>query len=277
MSGEHTVGAELAAWVAAARGSLEWLIETGELEVEVPADFVPPRLGEVPAAAPRSLAHLAARLGAPEVPDVPELQSVLERSLGVPGLPPQPRDFAAEIAGVPEAAAETTFIDSPSLLEGPAEAALVFGWSGVRVAFVAGPVPDDAPPSLMAEVGALVERMAQGIKLGLGQVFFGYLAGPDGQRPSAPAARRAVRRQLVVARPEVIVALGDFATRALCGSDESFKRCRGVWHDFEGVPVMPTFHPEAMIQGADSQRLKAAVWDDLKKVMRRLNGGPKTG
>ncbi|MCB9549758.1 MAG: hypothetical protein H6706_28460 [Myxococcales bacterium] len=269
-----TVGAELAAWVAATRGALEWLIETGEAELDVPADFVVPPLGRIAAIAPPA--------GVPSAPapvEEPELQSVLERSPGVPGLPPQPRDFAAELAGVASdvGPAETTFIDSPSLLEGPAEAALVFGWPGVRVAFVAGPIPDDAPASLMAEVGQLVERMAQAIKLGLGQVFFGYLAGPDGERPSAPAARRAIRRQLAVARPEVIVALGDFATRTLCGSDDSFKRRRGTWHDFEGVPVMPTFHPEAMIQGADSQRLKAAVWDDLKKVMRRLNGAPKPG
>jgi uracil-DNA glycosylase len=37
---------------------------------------------------------------------------------------------------------------------------------------------------------------------------------------------------------------------------------------------MSTFHPEAMLQNADSANIKAIVWDDLKKVMRRLQLRP---
>lgn len=265
-----TVAAALHPWVVAARGAVEWLIETGDVELEVPAGFTLPPLGTgqitsprvsdaAPAAAPASAAMAARLREAAE----PALKSVLERRPAVPGLPPQPIEIKGE-------GADTTLLDSPSLLEGPAEAALVFGWSGVRVAFVAGPLPDNASAEVVSGVGALVVKMAQGMKLELGQVFFGYLAGPGGVRPTAQAARHAVRRQLAVARPEVIVTLGDFATRALCGSSESFSRSRGQWFEFEGIPVMPTFHPEAMLQH-DGQPIKLAVWDDLKKVKRRLN------
>lgn len=278
MTSPTTVSAELYPWVVATRGALEWLLETGDVDLEVPAGFVLPALGEVRSTAPRwgtpdaAPGEGAARLRASVEAEAPraarpalegELQSVLERRPSVPGLPPQPFDLKGE-------AAETTFIDTPSLLQGPEEAALVFGWPGVKVAFVAGPLHDDATPEQVSGVGDLVIKMAQGMKLELGQVFFGYLAGPGGVRPNAHAARAAVRRQLAVARPEVIVTLGDFATRALCGSSESFSRSRGRWFEFEGIPVMPTFHPEAMLQH-DGQQIKLVVWDDLKKVKRRLN------
>ena len=280
----ETVGAELVEWVRAARGALEWHMETGDFDLGIPADWQMPPLGQI-AAVPLTPAPSApapeSRPAAPQVAAPPaDEPDQAEQTRAMPSIPPAP------IAGGPQPsiasafasmggpsgdadAGETTFIDSPSLLEGPDDAALVFGWSVVRVAFIAGPVDEQTPENMKA-VGELVMRMAQGMKLGLGEVFFGYLAGPGGKVPSAPAARRAVRRQFSVKRPQAIVALGDFAARALCGSTQSFSRTRGSWHTFEDVPVMATFHPEAMLQNADSAKLKAIVWDDLKKVMRRL-------
>jgi len=248
-----SVGAELWPWLQAARGAVQWLLEAGEAELEVPAAFQMPPLGRIPLVAQPVVEEAAS-----------ELHSVLERRPPVPGLPPQPFDLKGE-------AGETTFIDTPSLLEGPAEAALVYGWSAVQVAFVAGPLPEDATAELLSLVGEQVVRMAGAMGLTLGQVFFGYLAGPNGQRPTAHAARLAVRRQLAVAKPKVIVSLGDFATRTLCGSSESFSRSRSNWFEFEGIPVLPTFHPEALLQN-DGDNIRKAIGADLKKVMRKLAG-----
>ena len=39
------------------------------------------------------------------------------------------------------------------------------------------------------------------------------------------------------------------------------------WSDRNGIAVLPTFHPIAVVQNA---QLKAPVWEDLKKVIRRL-------
>lgn len=270
-----TVGAELRQWVAAARGALRWHLETGDARLEVPAGYTPPPLGEI-APAPRvaptpSNVHPAvtppavARAMPEPAPDRPP--TIPPAPIAGGPQPQMPRSLAPSAEAD---AGETTFIDSPSLLVGPDDAALVFGWSVVKVAFIAGPVHEQTPERMEA-VGTMVMRMAaQGMGLGLGETFFGYLAGPGGQTPTAPAARRAVRRQFSVKRPQAIVALGDFAVRALCGSTQSFSRARGEWHEFEGVPVMSTFHPEAMLQNADSANIKAIVWDDLQKVMRRL-------
>lgn len=263
-----TVGAELRQWIAAAKGAVRWHIETGEAALEIPPGWQPPPLGNI-APAPLPVQHAPVAAPAPTPQPRPEVSIP---PAPVPGGPHPPISRAQ----VPSAAADegdTTFIDSPSLLVGPDDAALVFGWSVVKVAFIAGPIAEQTPERMQA-VGEMVMNMAKAMGLGLGEVFFGYLAGPGGNRPTAPAARRAVRRQFSVKRPQAIVALGDFAARALCGSTTSFSRTRGNWTEFEDVPVMPTFHPEAMLQNADSAQLKAIVWDDLKKVMRRLTLKP---
>ena len=42
---------------------------------------------------------------------------------------------------------------------------------------------------------------------------------------------------------------------------------RGEWREYEGIPVMPTFHPAYLLR---SPQEKGKVWDDLQLVMKRL-------
>ena len=71
-------------------------------------------------------------------------------------------------------------------------------------------------------------------------------------------------------QPKVIVALGNTAIQALL-SDTTLKvgRVRGNWFEFS-VPMLPTFHPSYILHN-ESNRTKRMVWEDLLKVMERLD------
>ena len=45
-------------------------------------------------------------------------------------------------------------------------------------------------------------------------------------------------------------------------------RLRGIWASFEGIPLMPTFHPAYLLR---FPTVKRDAWADLKKVLRRLD------
>ncbi len=80
-----------------------------------------------------------------------------------------------------------------------------------------------------------------------------------------------LRAQLEVVQPEVIVALGSTAAKGLLGFD-SFKalgEVRGKWKDFEGKPVMVTYHPSYILRN-QSNRSKRVIWEDLLQVMERV-------
>ena len=84
-----------------------------------------------------------------------------------------------------------------------------------------------------------------------------------------------LKGQLGAVKPEVIVTLGKFAAQALLREQTPITRLRGQWREYEGIPVMPTFHPAYLLR---SPAEKGKVWDDLKQVMKRLrlpipNGG----
>ena len=75
-------------------------------------------------------------------------------------------------------------------------------------------------------------------------------------------------RQLKVIGPEVIVALGTFAAQTLLATKEPISKLRGTFHDYHGIPLMPTFHPSFLLRNGPEFRWM--VWEDMVKVMNRL-------
>ncbi|MEI8355411.1 MAG: uracil-DNA glycosylase [Deltaproteobacteria bacterium] len=75
-------------------------------------------------------------------------------------------------------------------------------------------------------------------------------------------------RQLEVIRPEAIIALGTFASQTLLATKEPISRLRGRFHEYQGIPLMPTFHPSFLLRNGPEMRW--LVWEDMVKVMELL-------
>jgi len=74
--------------------------------------------------------------------------------------------------------------------------------------------------------------------------------------------------QIAAVRPRVIVALGKPATSLLLGREVAITRLRGTWHEYRGIPLMPTFHP-AYVLRQYTEANRRAVWTDLKAAQTR--------
>jgi uracil-DNA glycosylase family 4 len=100
----------------------------------------------------------------------------------------------------------------------------------------------------------------------------------SGNRPPRPdemeSCRPCLYEQIDIIRPKAIVALGATAMRGLLDSEESMGKSRGRWHDFKGIPVMPTYHPSYLLRN-QSPGEKRKVWEDMLQVKERL-GHPIT-
>jgi uracil-DNA glycosylase len=77
-----------------------------------------------------------------------------------------------------------------------------------------------------------------------------------------------LKGQLGAVKPEAIVTLGKFAAQSLLRDSTPITRLRGQWREYEGIPVMPTFHPAYLLR---SPAEKGKVWEDLKQVMKKLD------
>jgi DNA polymerase len=67
-------------------------------------------------------------------------------------------------------------------------------------------------------------------------------------------------RQVALAQPRVILAMGRFAIQSLLGSTEPMGKLRGRLHDFQGVPVVVTYPPSSLLRNPAD---KAKAWADL--------------
>lgn len=77
--------------------------------------------------------------------------------------------------------------------------------------------------------------------------------------------------QLAAHKPEAIVALGKFAAQALLRDQSPISRLRGTWREYQGIPLMPTFHPAYLLRSPGE---KGKVWADLQAVMKKLGLAP---
>lgn len=75
-------------------------------------------------------------------------------------------------------------------------------------------------------------------------------------------------RQIAAIRPQVIIGLGRFAVHSLLKTKTPISRLRGEWQEYQGIPLMPTYHPAYLLRNPESKR---DVWEDMKEVLRLLS------
>ena len=97
---------------------------------------------------------------------------------------------------------------------------------------------------------------------------------PPNNRDPSPEEVRAcggfMLQQVEAIQPEVIVTLGRFAAQALLDKQMSLGKMRGKWHKYEGVPVMPTYHPAYLLRNPEAKR---PTWNDLQLAKGKLETG----
>ncbi len=75
--------------------------------------------------------------------------------------------------------------------------------------------------------------------------------------------------QIALVKPRVIVALGAVAAEGLLGLTSPLRDLRGRWHEFQGIPVMITYHPAYLLRN-QSLSEKRKVWEDMLLVLEKL-------
>jgi uracil-DNA glycosylase len=76
-----------------------------------------------------------------------------------------------------------------------------------------------------------------------------------------------LEKQIALIRPKVLVGLGKFSAQWLFKSMEPISRLRGRIGDYDGIKVVPTFHPAYLLRNPGA---KKDVWEDMKVVRRLL-------
>jgi uracil-DNA glycosylase len=119
----------------------------------------------------------------------------------------------------------------------------------------------------VGQAGKLLDSMLRAVTLSREQnVFIANVikCRPPGNRNPEPdevaRCEPYLRRQVALVKPKLIIALGRFAAQSLLKTDASIASLRGRVHDYEGVPVIVTYHPAYLLRSLPD---KAKAWADL--------------
>jgi len=131
--------------------------------------------------------------------------------------------------------------------------------------------------AFVGRAGQLLTRMIEAMGYTREEVFIGNIlkCRPPNNRTPLPEEMSTclpyLKEQIALLRPRVIVALGATAAKALLDTTEGISKLRGCWRSFEGIDLMPTYHPAYLLRNPSAKR---QVWDDLQAVLARLGREP---
>ena len=140
-----------------------------------------------------------------------------------------------------------------------------------------GPGHDEDMQGLpfVGKAGVLLDRMLAAI--GLDRKTNCYIANivkcrPPENRNPMPDEQAAcfsfLETQIHILKPKMILCMGKIAIEKITGQSISINAQHGEFFEYNGIPVMPTYHPSALLR---NEELKRPAWEDLKKFKRRLD------
>jgi DNA polymerase len=157
---------------------------------------------------------------------------------------------------------------------------IVFGEgdSRARLMFIGegpGSEEDLTGRPFVGRAGQLLDKIIEAIGMRREEVYIANIVKcrPPGnrtpERDEVATCEPFLFRQIAIIRPEVIVALGSPAFQCLLRTRDPITRSRGQWREWNGIKVMPTFHPAYLLRSPDKKR---ETWEDMKKVRDYLAG-----
>ena len=274
MSDEQASQAEeIACVLADLRRHVEWLRSTGQKYVLADRAALKPSFLERKAAPPPAPAPPPPAVApAPAAP--PRQQAALSLEPEKPAAPPvAPRSLE-------EIRAELGDCKRCKLCAG--RNTIVFGVGNPRAELVfvgEGPGADEDAQGIpfVGKAGQLLTKMIEAMGFARDEVYICNVVKcrPPGNRNPEPdeieACEPFLKAQLASIRPKAIVALGKFAAQTLLRDSTPISRLRGNWRTYEGIPLMPTFHPAYLLRSPNE---KKHAWADLQQVMKKFGKSP---
>ena len=94
---------------------------------------------------------------------------------------------------------------------------------------------------------------------------------PQNRNPHPAEANACIpylKRQISLVKPDVILCVGKVAANYLLQCDHALHTMRSTIYRHEGIPVVVTYHPAAVLRNLD---LRKPVWEDLKRVAQLID------
>ncbi|HEU4364320.1 MAG TPA: uracil-DNA glycosylase [Candidatus Krumholzibacteria bacterium] len=125
----------------------------------------------------------------------------------------------------------------------------------------------------VGRAGQLLTKIIAAMGMTREEVYIGNIlkCRPPQNRDPLPSevqcCEEYLRAQIALIQPKYICALGRIAAHWLLKTDAPLGALRSGQHTYEGIPVIVTYHPAALLR---NPAFKTPCWEDMKKLMALL-------
>jgi len=123
----------------------------------------------------------------------------------------------------------------------------------------------------VGKAGQLLNKILEAIHFKREDVYIANLLKcrpPNNREPQAEEVELCLpylKKQIELIQPKVVVCLGLAAARYLLDTRESLGKLRGRVLRYEGIPVMVTYHPAALLR---NPAWKRPTWEDVQAIRK---------
>ncbi len=126
----------------------------------------------------------------------------------------------------------------------------------------------------VGRAGQLLDKILAAIQLSRQQVYIANILKcrpPNNRDPQPDEMEKCfpyLDEQIRLIKPKLICALGRVAAQALLKTNTPLGKLRKNWHTYEGIPMLVTYHPAALLRFA---AYKKDTWEDMQMLKARLD------
>ena len=130
----------------------------------------------------------------------------------------------------------------------------------------------------VGRAGQLLDRILAAVKFTREEVYIANIlkCRPPGNRDPQPDEMATclpyLLEQIRLIKPQIICALGRISAQALLQTTTPIGKLRKVWHEFQGIPLLVTYHPAALLR---FPAYKRDVWEDVQILRTRYDELPE--
>jgi uracil-DNA glycosylase family 4 len=129
----------------------------------------------------------------------------------------------------------------------------------------------------VGRAGQLLTKIIEAMGLKRSDIYIANIlkCRPPNNRPPLPneieECEDILKKQIDIIKPKIICTLGKFASQTLLRTEITISALRGNFKEYNGIKLMPTFHPAYLLRNPNDKKL---VWADMKKIMKELKISP---
>ncbi len=133
-----------------------------------------------------------------------------------------------------------------------------------------GAEEDNTGRPFVGRAGQLLTKIIESINLKREDVYIANIIKcrpPQNRNPFEEEIKQCspfLKEQIKIIKPKIICTLGKFSTEFIIGTDKgTISAVRGNEFDYDGITVIPTYHPSYLLRNPDAKR---ETWEDMKKI-----------